>query len=83
MGKSADLDEYETRILEYVAGQAGHGYNIASLGLLLRIPVAKIEHYLDRLRSAGLLETIKSTINGPVFSLTQKGRAYVVEHGII
>jgi hypothetical protein len=79
-GVPGDLDEVEVKILQLLSQRAGMGAGL--IGHQLQISRAKAEHLADKLVSDGYLHDLIFLGQPKEYELEQKGKEYLVRHGL-
>jgi len=79
-GAHGDLNEVEVKILQLLSQRAGLGAGL--IGHLLQINRTKAEYLADRLVSDGYLHDLVFLGRPKEYELEQKGKEYLVRHGL-
>jgi len=77
---TTSLDEFQIDILRFVAERADVGFTAEELSTQFNMPIVKLQYYLDLLVKSKYLYKLLFLGGPPIYKLTQKGRAYVVEN---
>ncbi len=79
-GAQGDLDEVEVKVLQLLSQRTGIGAGL--IGHLLQISRTKAESIADKLVSDGYLHDLVFLGQPKEYELEEKGREYLVRHGL-
>ena len=77
------LSEKEIQILKLVSERGGYMLRLNHIADGISENATKTEYYIDRLLERELLHDALSPMEPTTYALTSKGRAFLVENGVI
>ena len=82
-GRNVRLAAIEERILEFIADNPDSHLELADVRDQVDENHVRVQHHLDRLVRAGLLDDHWGTEYPTTYTSTEKGRAYLVDHDLV